>query len=130
MKKSLLVGAALVSISTSSFAYNGAKIELVECRQNLKDAGVKVNVIDTPKGILAIVSKTDKRGTHTVGEYRVTEGTKNNSHRIGAPLVYTGKNFELEIKVSQSVNGRTPGHLAADSREGRFSEEVVCTFTR
>jgi hypothetical protein len=54
----------------------------------------------------------------------------NPSHRLGAPVVYTGNGFELTINVDGGgdQNGGFYSHVYADINGRVFNEPMTCTF--
>ena len=65
----------------------------------------------------------------TLGTLTVTR-QPNPSHRLGAPTVYTGEDFELTINVDGpgNQNGGFYSHVYADINGRVFNEPMTCTF--
>lgn len=137
MKKSvvmaLVLGFGLVNVASATEITTVADCTLAKA---MMDYGVEVQVKQTQGPILvgganqpslnAVVVESLISGPREFGTFEVTQ---KQSANVGAPRVYVGKDFELQIDVDTlPVNGRIRAHLNADAQNRRLSEDMLCTL--
>ena len=135
MKKSVLF-ALVLSFGLINVASAAQSRVLASCTlaQPMMDYGISVQINQTigPIGSIikenmqAVVSESTFAGPRDFGTFAVTQQLNG---AIGAPRVYTGKDFNLEIDVDTApVNTRIRAHMTADAQGRRLSEDMLCTL--
>jgi hypothetical protein len=124
----LTIGA--FSTAHAEMRFPGEVVTDVECN----------NTSHLPSGLSLVITSGDLSGKFLaeltnrddIGPY-VNLGsivvTRKQGSVTGAPITYTGKDFNLEITIdSGDDNGNFPAHVYADVKGRVFNEPMTCSF--
>lgn len=113
---------------------------VLRCRDSrpIVDAGynVRIDALQGPPvegqpsrlSLQAILSVNSFVGPRESQTYIVT---REQGSALGAPVIFKGKDFNLEVKVDGTpIEGGIFSHLTAEYYGYRVSQDMICNFTR
>ncbi|MEK6704262.1 MAG: hypothetical protein AABZ06_00575 [Bdellovibrionota bacterium] len=131
--KLLLIAFGLIAYTSANAATDKPseiRLHVLECYSEkvMPDNNLEVTIDQLKKRFEATVTKSTIVGPRKVGKFTVK---REQSDALGAPTLYIGKNFKLEIYMVAPVNGGWRAHLLVDRPRGqRISENMLCLYTR
>ncbi len=138
MKKIALSVLALSMMVAGQAAHASPAIPELECTavHSGSDFGYQLEISALPhsyksvqEGVkyIATLSMQTIMGPRPVAVY---SAQKKMPTPLGSSLVYSGKNFELEVVNSAPVQKGIYSRLTAETKNGRIVEEMYCRFVR
>jgi hypothetical protein len=140
-KKALLFAASVLSLAPVANAYPRPdafnRVAIVDCDavRSGPDFGTGVTIESVRHGrgiaqLQATVTSQSIAGPRVIGQYFVRQ-LPMPPHRMGAPVVYRGMGFELEVNFTTSpIGGRHLGRMVAEVHGQRVVEQMMCRNVR